>query len=224
MIPARFALAVLPVSLAACATTRHESVELETHDAFHSPATAPREGTITLRAHDPLGWSFSVRDGVHGTILQDDEVRSRDSMIGFDAYDADSLSVGIQGAEDGAILDLGPIRELGTKLAVQETVGGGQAWAALRWDGTSLVVAAPHRETRAWSPDESDTTWPGERGHAHAAVHLGHAYVVHLASPDRDAVVAKLIVTAHEPRVSVTLRWVRMSPDEPMPAAAPVSR
>src|SRR5436305_9581497 len=61
---------------------------------------------ITLYARDPLAQAFCFRDANYGKVFQEGEVRNRCSDITYGSYRADNLSVGVEGARQGIIIDL----------------------------------------------------------------------------------------------------------------------
>lgn len=172
----------------------------------------PVGGVATLYAHDPLGWSMSLRDGGPGLVMQGNRLFNRDSTIAFDAYDADSFTVGVQGGDTGAIVDLGPVRDLGQRIGVKETVGGGQGWAAIAVKDGELGLCADGSNFTAWSVGAIDPAWSTPKPGSHVPVHDGHAYLVRSENGQAGPCVAKLIVIAHEPGVSVAMRWERLRP------------
>ena len=95
----RIAVCILSVAVAASGLCRpvlaQESVVLD-------------EGRIvTLYVLDAMTSHLSFNDGKPGAIVQGHLTYNRDSQLSFGTYAEDSFTVGIQGGEDGAIVDIG---------------------------------------------------------------------------------------------------------------------
>jgi hypothetical protein len=199
------------VALTALALARSTAQSPSTRGSMDPARVLSESGgeIATLYANDPLGWSLSLRDGGPGQLVQDHAVRNRDSTIAFDAYDRDSFTVGVQGGEMAAIADLGPLRDLGERIGIAETVGAGQGWAAIAMKNGELGLITGGNKFTTWSPETLVPAWSELKTSAHVPVRAGHAYLVRSLNVEAGCV-AKIIVLAHEPGVSVTIRWVRI--------------
>jgi hypothetical protein len=169
---------------------------------------APR--SATLYANDFLRSSLSFADGSFGAILQDGEVRNRDSEIEYGNYEPGAFSVGIQGGQTGRIVDLGHWRELSEAHGYREVVGGGVGFMSIRRGGTEVLIAEAQAKAGA-------QLLRGARGMLSAptrdldsaAPEVGHVYLVHLEDRNDPAFerLVKLLVTEHRPGESVTFLW-----------------
>jgi hypothetical protein len=175
------------------------------------PAPEPKVkgGVITLYALDPLARTFCFRDGKDGIVFQGNEVRNRCSDIDFNSYYTGNFTVGIEGARIGAIVDLGSAEELRQKYGYEETVGKGQGFASLRLEDGKMVILKDRRTQTAQELSESTLLFQAGTSGATAPIKLGHIYVLRLTDRhDKDfQVLVKLIVIAHTPNESVTIRW-----------------
>ena len=165
-----------------------------------------RTGLATLHALDPLSKTLCLRDGEPGGLFQNNEVKNRCSDIDFNSYTIGAFTVGIEGGRQGNIIDLGTAHELKTKYGYQETVGNGQGFASLRFDGNTIVILKDSRTGAVQELEEGK-----ELPHAGKAapVKLGHIYLVRLTDRHDKAftLFAKLIVVDYRPDQSVTIRW-----------------
>ncbi|MBK7641779.1 MAG: hypothetical protein IPJ19_01805 [Planctomycetes bacterium] len=158
--------------------------------ARRSPWDADPSGSVTtLFANDPLLWALDLRTGGAGQMMQDGEVRNRDSHLCMGYY-PDCLTVGIQGGETGAIVDLGTLQEAGKQLGLPYVGNSGNAYAGL---GLPWVKAHKGLEQTA--------------GVAHAPIQVGHLYIVRIANADKPDLFAKLVVLDFQPGAKVTFRW-----------------
>jgi hypothetical protein len=158
-------------------------------------------GYAELRANDPLGNSIEFVHGQYGSVLQAGEVRLRRSHLDFSIYFPNEFTVGVQGGDVGAILDLGVDAEVAARLGLRDTLGGGQGFAA-------LDIA----EGRFNLEDANALLRVEPQGVQHAAVHVGHVYLVRLLPYDRkgEDLIIKLLVVAYEEGSSVGFHWIRL--------------
>lgn len=167
-------------------------------------------GIVTLYAQDPVARSFCFRDGEYGGIFQQYEVRNRCSDINFHSYTADAFSIGVEGARQGVIIDLGTADELQKKYGYDETVGKGQGYASLRFlEGKVLIALDRKAKTTQELKDGSFLFQKPAAGTETAPVKIGHIYVMRLTDryeKDFDLMV-KLLVIANTPNETVTFRW-----------------
>ena len=163
-------------------------------------STVPPASTIsTLYSADPIAHTLCLTDGREGGVFQDGEARNRCSHIDFDTYKAGSLSVGIQGGEVGAIVDLGNAQDLRTN----------QAFPNVRFvDGKIMLVkdprfGKPEELTRAARVFEPTTNM------ASVEALPGHIYLARITDRhDKDfQILVKLLVLTVKTGESVTFRW-----------------
>jgi len=156
-------------------------------------APVPPEGRLTrLYAADPVICALDLRSGAPGMVVIDGEVFNRESHLAM-GFAPDSLAVGVQGRDEGTIVDLGSLREVAIELGRPVQGNGGNAYAAIDADW-----ARPRLEAL---PMQSIAT---------ARIQVGHVYLMRVTDgSDRD-LLAKLLVLEHQPSASVTLRWKRL--------------
>ena len=172
-----------------------------------------KTGTVTLYARDPLAQTFCFNDGKYGSVLQENEVRNRCSDISFNSYKDNSLSVGIEGARQGRILDLGTPDQLQKKYGYSETVGKGQGFASIQIKSDKVfILKAKNRVSRISELQElleAKELFQNSKSTDSIAVKLGSVYLLRLTdqrNKDFERTV-KILVTAYQPNESVTIRW-----------------
>lgn len=185
-------------------------------------------GVVTLYFHDPLAKSLCFSDGEYGSVLQKDEVRNRCSHLRLeqgsdgDGGVQDYIAVGVQGGEVGALMDLGTESELMEKYGYRTWLGSVFASIQMK-DGKALILKGVRydqrgqRESLLGEMEEAAALYaltPDQQGNqGRKPVKLGHIYVARIIDrfADRDPkskeIWAKLLVTAHTPGQTVTLRW-----------------
>lgn len=152
--------------------------------------TTPAAGLLsTLFADDPLECTLDLTTATAGMIVQDGEVRNRNSHLCM-GYFPDSLTVAIQGGDRGAIVDLGSLEQLASAVGVQPVGNGGNAYVAL-----DTAFARAHAGLQELE------------GTAHATIRQGHVYLLRVAQEREPDLLAKLIVLEFQPGASVTFRW-----------------
>ena len=159
-------------------------------------------GFATLYAKDPLRQSYDFVRSEYGSTIQNNQVVNAGAHISYSSYVDGAFTVGIQGGEQGIILDLGTDDEVAARLGVTETVGGGQGFAALAFrervfnDSTAqgALTAALH-------------------GAAPAPVVDRHVYVLRIQSEgsntSKELVVKLLVISLTEGR-ETSFEWVRL--------------
>ncbi len=171
-----------------------------------------KTGIVTLYAKDPLAQTFCFKDGKYGKVIQENEVRNRCSDIGFDIYVNNSFSVGIEGARQGRIINLGTAEELQQKYKYKETVGKGQGFASIQVSNGNFQVL---KEQKRREPNilqelnEGNDLFQQKENMDNAAVKLGNIYILRLKDGyDKDFErIVKFIVTDYQPDRFVTIRW-----------------
>ena len=166
-------------------------------------------GVVTLYALDPLAQSFCFRDSSAGLVFQQHEVRNRCSDINYDSYYAEHFAVGIEGARQGAIVDLGTVVDLKNEYGYEETVGAGQGFASDHLESGKVVILKDRRSREMQDLKESTQLFAQATSAAKAPVKLGHVYLARITY-SRDLsfqVLIKLLVIGYVPGESVTFRW-----------------
>ncbi len=168
-----------------------------------------KSGIVTLYAHDPLARSLCFRDGGYGSVFQQYEVRNRCSDINFHSYNADGLTVGVEGARQGVVIDLGSADELQKKYGYEETVGKGQGYASLRVSEGKVLIAQDRKARTTQELKETDLFQKPSSAAQTAPVKVGHTYLMRITDHYEKGfeVMVKLLVIAHTPSEAVTFRW-----------------
>ena len=192
------------------------TAQLASAQAVGQPGDAST-GIATMFARDPLTQSVCFKDGGPGGIFQAGQTRNRCSDLNFNSYKANAFSVGIEGGREGVIVDLGTPEELKAKYGFQETVGNGQGFASIDVkNGKALIL----KDYKAGNKQElSGTTalfaTPTDAA-ASAQVKLGHIYLLRIVDRNNAGLdlFAKVLVVAHVPGESVTIRWQTITSNE----------
>jgi len=165
-------------------------------------------GLTTLFACDPLCRTLSLADGTYGTVVEDGQVKNRDSHIELLSEDGDVLSVGVQGGDRGAIVDLGSGAELARKYRFHDTVGNVQGFTSIRRQGDGFAILGEGDAAAPQALADVDALATVE-ARAGCAVKIGHIYLVRVALDGSDDFSrwAKVLVVGYVPGQSVTLRW-----------------
>ena len=173
-------------------------------------ANEPKTDIATLFVRDPLTQSVCFRDGGPSGVFQNGQLRNRCSDLNFNSYVANGFKVGIEGGRDGIILDLGTPEELKTKYGFSETVGGGQGFASISVNNGKALILKDYK-TGSLQELTGTTALFGKPTEAteSAPVKLGHIYLVRITDRHDKSVdvFAKVLVVAHVPNESVTVRW-----------------
>jgi hypothetical protein len=165
----------------------------------------------TLFALDPLAQSLCFRDSGPGLVFQTGEVRNRCSDLNFNSYAANSFSVGIEGGRQGIIIDIGTSAGLKARYRFPETVGNGQGFAAIDVANKKALILQDRKTRKMQELAESaDLFSKPISSSASAPVKLGHIYLMRVTDAHDKSfeMFAKLLVIAHVPNESVTVRWV----------------
>lgn len=151
---------------------------------------------LELFADDPLRRTVDLENGVYGAVLQEGEIRNQNSHLDFGGYHAGEFTVGIQGGDEGFIVDLGPDEELG--LALTNTAASG--FGALDLDASGFGYGPADAVF-----DDGMTD--------HAAVEQAHVYVIRVRTTDDDGpreLVWKALAADLTSETRVVLDWVRL--------------
>ena len=151
---------------------------------------ASAAGTITtLYACDPIEGSLDFHTGRPGLVVQDGEVRNRDSHICL-GFAPDSLAVAIQGGDTGAIVDLGTLPQTAEAASTHIIGNGGSAFVEIRADWARAHAGLKQTKSTATAPARS-----------------GHVYLARIAREGKPDILVKLLVLEFRPGESVTFRW-----------------
>ena len=164
----------------------------------------------TLYAQDPITSHLSLNDGKPGAVIQGSLLFNRDSQLSFDTYTKDSFRVGIQGGEQGGIVDLGSADELRSRYGYSETVGNVQGFTSIHLEDGRAMIVKDYRTKTFQVLREFDKLGRDRVGGDTAPVVVGHTYLVHIKENGKVKINAKLKVLAFVPGQYVTIRWSRL--------------
>jgi len=170
-------------------------------------------GLSTLYHLDPLGSRISFQTGREGGQIQDHQVKNLASDLDFGHYNEGAFTVGIEGGRRGVIVDLGSLEDLQRDHGYEETVGGGQGFASIRVEDGKIRILESYEKQSTRSLGSIEDLLGEDRADDHAPVRAGHVYLMRLWEPNDETFerFVKFLVVAHEPEVSVTLRWQVMT-------------
>ena len=164
----------------------------------------------TLYALDPAASSLCFADGDEGHVIRQGVVYNRCSHIEFDHYYSGSLTVAIQGGEEGQIIDLGTPDELKKQYGYSETVSSGQGFASLVFrDGKIQIRKAGEKgELQALTGSQQLLEQP-VKGGASAIAKAGHIYLARITDRhNKDfQILVKILVLRAAAGDQVTFRW-----------------
>lgn len=203
------ALALLAVSMVACfggfegVTSENTGGAGSSGSNGGAGATGNSSPVVELVAKDPLRRTYDFLRSAHGGILQDGEIKNAGSHIDFSSYNADALTVGIQGGEIGAIVDLGDDEAVATSIG---TPGGGQGFAGLTLVNGAFNMEAANKLFELSATNTESTS-------DHAPVIVGHIYALRVIDTNSGKLdlVVKLLVTDFAPQERVSFRWAKLS-------------
>jgi len=158
--------------------------------------------------------SLCLRDGGPGQIFQDGYTRNRCSDLNFNSYLANGFRVGVEGARDGVIIDLGTPDDLKTKYGYMETVGQGQGFASIDVRNGKALILKDYKTGLRQELSESGLLFKApDRTHSALPAQPGHVYLVRITDGTDKGfeLVAKFLVVAFVPNESVTIRWQLIS-------------
>jgi hypothetical protein len=180
----------------------------ETLRAGTDPDVSSRIATIYV--NDPLTCQLSLRDGGPGNLFDKNAVYNRQSDIDYNKVREGELTVGIEGGNQGFIVDLGSAKDLSERYGYEETTSGGMGYASIgiRLGKISLLKNYSVKNTTDLvEAEQLFTEWSQDRNHA--PVNVGHIYLVRITDrhDKKYELIAKLIVIGHSPGESVIFRW-----------------
>ena len=172
-------------------------------------ATQPKKrgGIFTMYAIDPLARTLCFSDGKEGMAFTNTNWGNRCSDLSFAGS---NLVAGIEIDRLGAIVDLGTADELSARNGFEDAQGGGTGFASIHLQGDKIMVLKQDLGKQEFQPLQEGSKLFTEAGSSVAApIKLGHIYLVRTADKKdkRTLQLVKLMVIAHRPDESVTLRW-----------------
>lgn len=175
-------------------------------------AAQPRKrgGIFTIYALDPLARTFCFTDGKEGMVFTNTDWGNRCSDLTYSPAGGGSLVSGIEKDRLAAIVDLGTADELRNRYGFEDAQGGGTGFASLHLQGDKVMVLKQDLSTQEFQPlQEGSKLFTDVGSNTTAPIKLGHIYLVRIADKqDRNTQhLVKLMVIAHRPEESVTLRW-----------------
>ena len=159
---------------------------------------------------DPLARTMCFSDGKEGFALVSNDWRNRCSDLGYILASNGSLVSGIEVNRVAAIIDLGTPDELRQRYSFEEATGGGTGFASLHLNGDKIMVLKEDIRKPEYQPlQEGPKLFTEVAPSATAPIKLGHIYLVRIADKKDTSFqqLVKLMVIAHRPEESVTLRW-----------------
>ena len=175
-------------------------------------ATQPKKrgGIFTMYVHDPLARTMCFSDGKEGFAFVNNEYRNRCSDLGYTLASNGSLVSGLEVNRVAAIIDLGPPHELRRRSGFEDAPNGGTGFASLHLNGDKIMILKQDFGKPEYQPlPEGSQLFTELTPSASAPIKLGHIYLVRIAD-NKDTTfqqLVKLMVIAHRPEESVTLRW-----------------
>src|SRR5215207_7672294 len=172
-------------------------------------ATQPKKrgGIFTMYAIDPLARTLCFSDGKEGMVLTNTTWVNRCSDLSFAGS---NLVAGIEADRPGAIVDLGTADELKDRNGFEDAQGGGTGFASLHLRGDKIMVLKQDLGKQEFQPLQEASKLFTDAGSSVAVpIKLGHIYLVRTADKKEKSTLqlVKLMVIAHRPEESVTLRW-----------------
>ena len=165
----------------------------------------------TLYQEDYLRHSLSLRTGDYGKAVQNHLVVNLDSELDFGSYSADQFTAGVQGGQNGELLDLGSWQDLARRHGYAETVGGGQGFTSIRFENGRLVILQDYSTgaVQSFVEGEQFLNGPPLTTSRPAPITVGHVYLVRIVDRNDPEFLrfVKLLVVGHAPGQSVTVRW-----------------
>ena len=175
-------------------------------------ATQPKKrgGIFTMYVHDPLARTMCFSDGKEGFAFVNNEYRNRCSDLSYILASGGSLASGIEVNRVAAIVDLGMPDELRRRSGFEDAQGGGTGFASLHLNGDKIMILKQDLGRPEYQPlQEGPKLFTEVTPSATAPIKLGHIYLVRIADKKDTSFqqLVKLMVIAHRPEESVTLRW-----------------
>ena len=168
-----------------------------------------RGGIFTIYLVDPLSRTLCFADGKEGMAFTNTDWGNRCSDLTFNLAAGGSLVSGIEVNRVAAIVDLGTADDLRNRYGFEDAQGGGTGFASLHLQGDKIMVLKQDLSKQEFQPlQEGSKLFTDVGSNATALIRLGHIYLVRIADKNRNTLqLVKLMVIAHRPEESVTLRW-----------------
>lgn len=169
-----------------------------------------RGGIFTLYLVDPLARTLCFNDGKEGMTFAGTDWGNRCSDLSFNLASGGSLVSGLENDRPAAIVDLGTADELRNRYGFEDAQGGGTGFASIHLQGDKVMVLKQDLSKQEFQPlPEGSKLFTDVTPQATAPIKLGHIYLVRIANKKDNSTLqlAKLMVIAHRPEESVTLRW-----------------
>ena len=166
-----------------------------------------RGGILTLYTLDPLSRTLCFSDGKEGMEFTNTVWRNRCSDL---LFAGSNLVSGIEIDRLGAIVDLGTTDELTARYGFEDAQRGGTGFASIHLQGDKIMILKQDLGKQEFQPlQEAAKLFTDAGPEAAAPIKLGHIYLVRVADKkDKSTIqIVKLMVIAHRPEESVTLRW-----------------
>jgi hypothetical protein len=165
----------------------------------------------TLYAYDPIAHTLSLNKGNYGGIIEYYGVYNQGCDIDFNAYQTGNFTVGIEGGRVGRIMDIGSAASLQQYYGYPETVGSGQGYASIYRKNNQVYILKSYYTNPITVQPIIGSSMLFNQGivEAGAIIQLGHIYLIRITDINDKSfeLVAKLLVIAFTPNVSVTIRW-----------------
>jgi hypothetical protein len=191
----------------------HQALRAQTPtapDEKRATQSKKRGGIFTMYLHDPLARTMCFSDGKEGFAFVDNDWRNRCSDLSYILASGGSLASGVEVNRVAAIVDLGTSEELRNRYGFEEANGGATGFASLHLAGDKIVVLKDDISKPEYQPlQEGPKLFTEVAPSANAPIKLGHIYLVRIADKKDTSfqMLVKLMVIAHRPEESVTLRW-----------------
>ncbi|HEX6285701.1 MAG TPA: hypothetical protein VFZ71_12535 [Pyrinomonadaceae bacterium] len=179
-------------------------------DEKRAAQSRKRGGIFTIYAVDPLARTLCFTDGKEGMVFTNTDWGNRCSDLTYSPAGGGSFVSGIEKDRLAAIVDLGTADELRNRYGFEDAQGGGTGFASLHLQGDKVMVLKQDLSTQEFQPlQEGSKLFTDLGANTTAPIKLGHIYLVRIADKkDRSTQqLVKLMVIAHRPEESVTLRW-----------------
>jgi hypothetical protein len=166
-----------------------------------------RGGIFTMYAIDPLARTLCFSDGKEGMAFTGTTWGNRCSDLGFAGS---NLVSGVEVDRLAAIVDLGTADDLSSRHGFEDAQGGATGFASIHLQGDKIMVLKQDLGKQEFQPlQEASKLFTDVAANVATPVKLGHIYLVRIADKKAKSTqqIVKLMVIAHRPEESVTLRW-----------------
>jgi hypothetical protein len=189
----------------------HQGLRAQTTPDEKRPAQSRKRGGIfTMYAIDPLARTLCFTDGKEGMAFTNTDWGNRCSDLSFSPAAGGTLVSGLESDRLASIVDLGTADELRNRYGFEDAQGGGTGFASLHLQGDKIMVLKQDLNKQEFQPlQEGSKLFTDLGSNTTAPIKLGHIYLVRIADKKerRTQHLVKLMVIAHRPEESLTLRW-----------------